>query len=808
MKLLKYLFFFTFLLISTAKAFSQCFQIESILVDACDNGTDEGLNEMVRFKVGNAAINSSTLSVNWPNNTWQSLVQNATTASKVATLNAQILAAGGCGQLIQPTGGVLPANVKVILVTSYNFSVALNYFGAITENIYIIFQNNSATTAGHFGNYNATPGTRTLTMNFGSCSDTVTYERSLLINTNGTYGGSSALNDGSTVNYTPSGTPTYINNGCVAPVETFTVSAGTSPIAACPGTTIALAGTAQGQQSVQWSAPSGSFSAPVALSTNYTVGNVTGPITLTLTATNTCGNTKTSTVTVNVGSGTTPTFNAISPICSGSTLAALPTVSLNGVSGSWSPALNNTATTTYTFTPNVGQCAPATTLTVVVNALVTPTFTQVGPLCTGSSFTPLPTISLNGISGTWSPALNNTATTTYTFTPNPASCATTATMTVVVGSNIVPTFNAIQPICTGGTLQALPLTSLNGISGTWAPAINNTITTTYTFTPNTGQCAVNASLTIVVNSNVLPTFNVIAAICSGGSLSPLPTTSLNGISGTWAPALNNTATTTYTFTPNVGQCAAPGMTVITVNSASTVPTFNPIPGICAGSNLAPLPTTSLNNISGTWSPALSNTATTSYTFTPDAGQCASNTTLQIEVQQDFDFKISGNCVNASFVYRATDDSNSFDLATASYNWQNSDNVTVGNNSREFNVSEYLNATPQTEQFPLNFTLIITSAEGCIKTKTVTLENIYCDIQRGISPNNDHKNDFFDLALLEVRELEIFNRYGTKVYSKAAYTNEWHGQSDKGDTLPDGTYYYVIKFNNKQESKTGWVYINK
>ena len=101
---------------------------------------------MVRFKVGNAPINTSTLSVAWPNNTWQGLVQNATTASKVAALNAQIIAAGGCGQLIQPTGGVLPANAKVILVTSYNFSVALNAFGAITENIYIIFQNNSATT--------------------------------------------------------------------------------------------------------------------------------------------------------------------------------------------------------------------------------------------------------------------------------------------------------------------------------------------------------------------------------------------------------------------------------------------------------------------------------------------------------------------------------------------------------------------------------------------------------------------------------------------------------------------------------------
>jgi hypothetical protein len=27
-------------------------------------------------------------------------------------------------------------------------------------------------------------------------------------------------------------------------------------------------------------------------------------------------------------------------------------------------------------------------------------------------------------------------------------------------------------------------------------------------------------------------------------------------------------------------------------------------------------------------------------------------------------------------------------------------------------------------------------------------------------------------------------------------------------LPDGTYYYVIDFNDNQVVKTGWIYINK
>lgn len=76
------------------KSFSQCFEIESILVDACNNGSgttaDEGYNEMFRMKIGGTALNTSTLSVNWPAQTWLGLIQNATTASKVAQLNTAI----------------------------------------------------------------------------------------------------------------------------------------------------------------------------------------------------------------------------------------------------------------------------------------------------------------------------------------------------------------------------------------------------------------------------------------------------------------------------------------------------------------------------------------------------------------------------------------------------------------------------------------------------------------------------------------------------------------------------------------------
>jgi hypothetical protein len=45
-------------------------------------------------------------------------------------------------------------------------------------------------------------------------------------------------------------------------------------------------------------------------------------------------------------------------------LADLPTITKNGLAGTWSPALDNLATTTYTFTPTAGLCALSNTMTI------------------------------------------------------------------------------------------------------------------------------------------------------------------------------------------------------------------------------------------------------------------------------------------------------------------------------------------------------------------------------------------------------------------------------------------------------------
>ena len=94
---------------------------------------------------------------------------------------------------------------------------------------------------------------------------------------------------------------------------------------------------------------------------------------------------------------------------------------------------------------------------------------------------------------------------TYSVTVKDArGCINTTSAIVTTPGNITPTFNPVPAICSGATLTALPTTSLNGITGTWAPALNYTTTTTYTFTPTAAQCAGTTTLTITVNPTPIP----------------------------------------------------------------------------------------------------------------------------------------------------------------------------------------------------------------------------------------------------------------------------------------------------------------
>lgn len=334
-----------------------------------------------------------------------------------------------------------------------------------------------------------------------------------------------------------------------------------------------------------------------------------------------CANSATKTIAVNTN--VTPTFSQFGAYCSGATIPSLPTTSQNNILGSWSPAINNQQTTSYTFSPSSGQCATTTSMTVEILPNVVPQFDTVGSFCEGAPIPILPNVSLNNISGTWSPAINNQQTTTYTFNPNQGICASSTTLTIAIEPNLPPQFASPGSFCPNANIPNLPSTSLNNISGSWSPSINNQQTTTYTFIPDAGICALSTTMTILVESSVVPVFDFPLNHCVGDTIPDLPTTSLNGINGSWSPQLNNQITTNYSFTPFQDQCAVPTNITLTLSNYIE-PTFDIITTYCSGASIPDLPTISLNNLSGSWSPQIDNMFTSTYTFLPDLIQSSGN----------------------------------------------------------------------------------------------------------------------------------------------------------------------------------------
>ena len=104
---------------------------------------------------------------------------------------------------------------------------------------------------------------------------------------------------------------------------------------------------------------------------------------------------------------------------------------------------------------------------------------------------------------------------------------------------------------------------------------------------------------------------------------------------------------------------------------------------------------------------------------------------------------------------------------------------------------------------------------CWSSTTINVdfyENSYCvDLPQGLSPNGDGFNDCLILDHLEDREdidkIEVFNRYGTKIYELNEYVDQWCGSDQDGKVVPVGTYFYIIYFNSSKEPITSWIYVN-
>ena len=379
-----------------------------------------------------------------------------------------------------------------------------------------------------------------------------------------------------------------------------------------------------------------------------------------------------------------PEFDPLGSYCVGEPADLLPAVSNNGVVGSWSPSTISTATagvTNYTFTPDAGQCATTTIISITVNT--TPTNVDAGPdvsICEGESTqlqgsADLPSnnnvllsedftgVSVFGLPAGWSrsSSLWGGMNTSY------AGGSAPELSLLSDGSMNDDVYRVVSPLINAADNQFLDLNfihTLDHYNGAYRVAVQTSTdgvnwTNRWEFYwPGSADGdilpeSVNVDLSVMDDESFYIAFTYTARLFNINywAIDNVELTGLfaEPISVLWTPATglsdptilkpiaSPTATTTYTLTIGIGGCEnSDQVTVTVVDNVIPVFSLDPEYTYCEGDSPVVLPEISDNGISGTWSPSVISTETiglTTYTFTPNPGECAYETSIDVLVKE-------------------------------------------------------------------------------------------------------------------------------------------------------------------------------
>lgn len=801
---------------------TNCFEIESILVDACVPGTGcnnsasptcscEGKNEMVRLKIGPSQLNANDLTATWPNtaNTFRGICQDAGTAAIVAALNSTIQS---CGRLIEPTNGILPAGSNVLLITSTDFCTAAHSFINLSDSIYVIFQC-SGNFNGHFANYGT--GTRTATISFGSgCADQVTYDRALLVNENG----NQTAADGATVNFTWSGNTSYVNNGCQAPFIPLTASATSNATSSlCPGDAVALFGISTGNIiSKNWSGGNGTFINSNQDSALYIISsNDTGLINIIYSVRNFCNDIAQDTVTINVQSGNNATFS-ITPndtVCTGESVTLT-------VSGGNNFLWNTTATTneiTVTTSGNYSVTVTGNCGTQIFNqaiiVLPNPTVT-IGnnvTICPGDE------IELTATGATkylWSTgnttssiSVSPAVSTNYSVTATDNDyCFASDTISVTVTNALQAQITGNNIVCIGDTAT---LTASGGSVYNWSTGETNasisvspTENTTYSVTVSSGSTCVD-STTVLVTVNQLPVVNAgnDSSICEGTSIT---LTATGGVQYIWSNGgdQNTTnvqplTTTTYTVTATDNNgCSNTSSVTISVQQNPVDLNISTTGETCPDSNNGNIVISngnnniqySIDNVSFINDSIFENLSPGNYTVYIKDENCLFTESIDISEADP----VSLNVDSIVELKKGSTVTVNINLTSAGY----SVSITP---STGLSCDDCL--TPNISDLEENTTYTITATNGnCTYTDSFTvivIKKEFIIFPSAFTPNNDNLNDIFRPSfsgIINDYSLKIYNRWGEQLFQSNSISLGWDG-TYKGEMQPLETYTWYCTYKD-------------
>ncbi|MES2760743.1 MAG: gliding motility-associated C-terminal domain-containing protein [Bacteroidota bacterium] len=460
---------------------------------------------------------------------------------------------------------------------------------------------------------------------------------------------------------------------------------------------------------------------------------------------------------------------------------------------------------------------------------------------------------------TANPTVNLPGTYSVVVTDNASGCSNAVPVTATIFQNtVVPTVLVSTAVGSSSITCAVPTATLNALPATgvtyiWSgpgitsgattanPTVNQPGNYSVTVTDNVSGCSnvlgIAGSVVNVPLDNAAPIAQINAATagsitCTNTVVTIDATASTSGpnITYTWTTSgSGNLSGNTNTTTPTVTGAGTYTLTVLnTINGCSSQSTVSIVSngslptGVSAGTDML-LPcdsgTVILNgastssNISYTWfGPG-------GYTFagqTPGNVETAGTYTLVVtDTITGCNFadtvSVIDQSVHASFTYDPISgvapllvNFTNTSTGATTYSW----NFNDGNTSILTNPSnEFVNTG--------TYSVVLTafnSAGTCsaVATGVITVEDpFFLEVPNVFTPNADGSNDVFTIKSKGVKEisLQIFNRWGQKMYEFSGAKAAWDGLTAQGAEVPSATYFYFIKasdFKDQVIEKQGTV----
>ncbi|MCC2547208.1 gliding motility-associated C-terminal domain-containing protein [Hymenobacter sp. BT175] len=382
----------------------------------------------------------------------------------------------------------------------------------------------------------------------------------------------------------------------------------------------------------------------------------------------------------------------------------------------------------------------------------------------------------------------------------------------------------------GGVWSGPGVTAVPGGGYLFTPTAGLMGRNTLTYSVNTtGTCISTRPLRVTVTPAVPATINfgTVPVLCQNGNSVTLTATPAGGtFSGpgvrgtTFDPVLAGVGSHTLTYTlSDTLSCSVATQTVV----------INPLPVVSAGPDTVlcadqtkPFQLARASPAGGTWS-GTGVTAGGLFTPPPTGGRgaiitlrysysqlgCENSDTKQILLAP-----VSGSnaglnipvCESAPEYTGLAPLTVQFEpiLPGGTYQWEFGD----GNTSSEVSPTHVY---PEAGSYRVRLTARYANCVVVTQFAPVEVGEVF--VPNIITPNGDGKNDaFIPHFSCQPARLQVFNRWGAKVFETDNYRNNWRGTSgtepnDSNATLADGVYYYLLR-DAEGRSVKGWVEIKR